>query len=86
MSKRFKIGGLNMLICLRHRWDDGDQWELTIDGYALGIWFRTYKIVGSKNFNTPSEWKNNYITSYDIGFNFLVGKVWVNFDWRGKHL
>lgn len=89
MIATFNIKKLNFCFVFRHKWDIENK-KLRMLGdfrdYRIGVWFKKSRIVGSNDFKTPSEWKNNLVNSYIIGINLLVCKAWISVDCGGKHI
>ena len=77
-----RIFGYNFTFVLRHRYekkkDENDIWEKLMEWreWELGFWFRRFRVVGSRNFHKPEQWKNNLVYEYMFGVNFLWGKAW----------
>jgi len=95
-SKKIKIGDSKFTFVLRHRWEKGSRSSL--DNYearkirkelSLGVWFKKEKVVGvvkkgSDNSETVKNTFNvdNMVNDYYIGFNLIVCKIWVNFNFK----
>lgn len=78
---RIKIGKLNFTFVFRHRFEKKDEkylWRsITMwHEWELGLWFKRLQVVGKKNFNNPSKWKNHYVHEYMFGINLLWCKAW----------
>ena len=73
---------INVTFAFRHKWDndDGLKYNSEFKDYRVGFWFRKNRIVGSKNFNRPKEWKSNLVNDYTIGVDLAVCKMWVSFN------
>lgn len=88
MVGKLKLGKINLTFVFRHRWDDNDKikYNPEFSDYRIGFWFKIKKIVGSKNFNDPNKWKDNYVNDYMIGINLIICKMWVSFNRGGMSL
>ena len=87
MTRTLRINKFHCIFVFRHKWDmPPKKYNHMFRDYSLGIWFKLNKIVGSKNFNQPKEWKNNFVNDYMIGINLIVFKAWVSFNIGGKNL
>lgn len=90
MAKRFKIGGLNISLVFRHRFEKDERgkknWDRTFTRWELGLWFRKTKMVGVKDFTQPKKWGDNLVGSYMLGLDMLIFKTWVSWDYKGMHL
>jgi len=86
MIKRLKTGRFRFTFVFRHKWDSRDELMDSSEfrDYRIGLWFKINKIVGSKNFNNPKEWKNNLVNDYMIGVNLIICKAWITFNYGGK--
>jgi hypothetical protein len=86
MVKKLKIGKVNASFVFRHKWDEKSGFKLNSEfsSYSLGIWFKRYKIVGSKGFSDPKSWGKNLVNDYMVGINLLVIKMWITFNIGGK--
>ena len=89
MDGQIKIGAFTMVFVLRHKWEKEEyplqnfgMWE----GYKLGLWYQKNKCVGRKDFKKVREWSKNLKNSHTIGFDFLVIKFWITFDFGVMHL
>ena len=85
MVKRLKIGKIKFTFVFRHKWDNKNvtRYNSEFRDYRIGIWVKINKIVGSKNFNKPREWKNNTVNDYTIGIKLIICKMWVSFNYGG---
>ena len=79
----FKICEYNFTFVFRHRFekkkDENDIWDRLMEWreWKLGFWYKRIQVVGKKNFNKPSEWKNHYSYEYMFGINLLWCKAWM---------
>ena len=86
MTKRFKIGELNLSFTIKFRPKKRKWSDTTFNRWELGVWFKKGVMVGKKQFTTPEEWKNNHVNDYMFGVNLLVLAFWVSWDIGGMHL
>jgi hypothetical protein len=86
MIKYIKIGKLNVSLVLRHRLEKQKRFSRTFTKWQVSFWFNKSRIVGVSNFGNPNEWKNNTVNSYMVGFELLLFKAWINWDFGGMHL
>lgn len=86
---RLKIGKLRIVFVFRHRFEkDLDALEKSVEWreYRLGLWYKKNKVVGKKNSNKVSEWKNNLVNQYMIGINLIICKAWFTVSKGGLNL
>lgn len=82
MVKRIKLGNLNVLFVLRHRFEKSEKtFEKTFDGWKISVWSKSYKIVGKKNFKDVKRWQANLVKNYMLGLEFLFFKAWIDIDY-----
>lgn len=84
---KWKMLSRNFKIVLRHRWDDTakkKKLDMTFRMWELGFFCRKQKMVGEKDFETPSKWGDNLVSNYIIGFELLIAKIWIEFHKGGK--
>jgi len=90
MVKYLNIGRLQFTFVFRHRYEKSERESGLSDimwwNWELGLFFKRYKIVGSKNFHKPNEWKNNLVYSYMFGINLLICKAWFTVNRGGMTL
>lgn len=86
------MGKINFTFVFRHRFERHDisahqfRSDMVWRNWELGLWYKRSKMVGQKNFNHPSKWKNNLVRSYMIGINLLICKAWVEFNKGGMQI
>lgn len=88
MVGKLKIGKIKFTFVFIHKWDNQDETRYNSEfrDYRIGLWFKKSRIVGSKNFNNPKEWGNNFVNDYMIGMNLIICKIWVSFNRGGMSL
>ena len=89
---RMKIGNVNFTFVFRHKFEKPKD---TVDEFRsrqywkewkIGLWYKFSKMVGKKEFNKPSKWKNNLVGSHMIGCHLLLCKFWVEFNRGGMQI
>jgi len=59
-------------------WDDkGLLHRMEWKTKHLGLFFKHYKVVGSKDFEQIKKWKNNHVNEYMFGIELIICKMWV---------
>lgn len=92
MIGKIKIGNLTIRGVIRHRFEKGNSNENILDRYSLwrehrlGLWFKTYRVVGRKDFNNPTKWKNNMVNQYLFGIDLIIVKMWIDIDFGAMSL
>ena len=76
---------LNIHFGFRHRFEKNSRKYRSFNRWELGVWFKKSKIVSSFKFEEPKEWKNNLVNSYSFGFELLLCRIWISWDFGGKH-
>lgn len=83
MTKTLKIGDVRIRLTIRHRFEKN---LTTLDKisefrrWELGVWFRKDRAVGNKVKGIDAFKSNNLVNTYQLGFNFVLGKAWLTFD------
>lgn len=87
--KKIKIGNTEFTFVFRHKYekelsllDKMVEWR----EYKLGFFYKSFEMVGRKNFKKPSEWKNNMVRQHMLGINLLVAKAWFTVNTGGMSL
>ena len=78
MIKKIKIRNTNFTFVFKQR--NNEKYSSSFRDIRLGIFYKTAKIVGKKNFNITNEWKNNLINDYTIGIDLIVFQMWICFN------
>lgn len=90
MYKVITIGKLTLGFGLRHKFerkvrDWYDSYTNNSGTYELGVFFSRHKIAGRKT-KDKKKFGENMVSSFDVGLNAIVFKVWIDFDYNGLHL
>jgi hypothetical protein len=82
---RFYIRRTKFVLVWKYRYSKKEKDDLlssftTWNRWNLGLWFKRNKIVGAKEANKPSKWKNNLVRDYLLGIDLLIFKGWINWN------
>jgi len=86
---RVKIGKVKFTFVFRHKFEKPEdavgkfRARRYFNEWKVGLWYRRTKMVGEKEFKTPSKWTNNLVPSYTIGCHLLLCKFWVEWNKGG---
>ena len=88
MTKEINIKNLHIIFVLRHRYEKELKkgFNYMFREWKIGVWFRKDLIVGKKDFNIPKKWKDGLVRNYQIGFDVLWAKMWIEIDFGGMHI
>lgn len=93
MNKHLKLGEFEFEFVFRHKYEKfyeefEELYNKTVrwKDYKLGLFFKRSKIVGRRNFNKTSEWKNNMVNEYMIGINLLICEAWFTVNKGGMRI
>lgn len=81
-----RIGPVKIDLVLRHQWEketDLNWWER--NQYRrerrLGIWWKTYRTVGSTKGLPKWLWKDSHSPNIMIGLDLIWAKCWIGLGW-----
>jgi hypothetical protein len=91
-----KIGYINLFkynftFVFRHRFEkknEDDIWDTVMEWreWELGFWYKSYEIVGKKDFHIPKKWDDNLVRERMFGINLLWCKAWFTVSKGGMNI
>lgn len=88
MVKNLSIGKANFCFVGKYRYKKGMKLTDRVEwrAWKIGVWFKRSLIVGNKEANNPKKWKDNFVKSYMLGFDLLLFKGWIEYNYNGLEL
>ena len=78
MTKKFKIGNLNIKLGLKHYWEDEGTF-LHFREFHLGLRYKKTVSIGSGKKGRDMFDDDNHVTTHMFGLNLIWVKMWVSF-------
>jgi hypothetical protein len=79
----FSIGPIRISTVLRYQGDSKDHLDewMWMDR-KLGVWWKTYRVVGSTRGLPKWLWKDSHSPKIMIGLNLIWANCWIDLAWR----